>query len=450
MNKTNPPGFLSKSPQFQRLYRDIREKPERASAYKETARILCAQDRHRQAARVLRAGLQHLPEDQGLLENLARALQAGGFSRAAVRTWRKVADLFPDSYLAYEKLERLYVRSGQPQKAVKMYSRVGAEEPLQEKSLERIVFVSKEANDIRGALKALKKLVKSYGVTYRRSRDLGRLHFKAGNFKEASRWLKQAFSREEGDLELRITLGLAYVRQKKFLPAEKQFRRILSEKPNSFAGLINLCEMKIQEGELEAARHLWRRIDALYSKNSRALIALGEIELCEGHLSRAEENLRAGIRGTPYYYRWELERGYALLSRVFRRRGEEREADLHGRLADALHSSPDAYQAFIQLAENEIGQHDLDTATRVLAILSRMFPDNTRVIIAQAEIELLKGYPLKAVETLNQCLERTPEKFIRDKIKGFQVQGRAYRSLGDWKEAANSFRQARAVEAQVL
>ncbi len=450
MNKLNPPKFLSQSPQFQRFYDDILEKPERASTYKEAARLLCAQDRHRQAARVLRVGLRRLPEDQGLLENLARTLQAGGSSRAAVQAWRKVTDLFPESYLAYEKLERLYVRSGRPRKAVRMYSRVKPQEPLREKSLERIVYVSKEAGDIPEALKALKKLVKLYGVTYRRSQDLGRLHFKADNFKEAARWLEEAFSLEGGDLDLRLLLALSYARQKKFRIAEKQFKKILSEKPNSFAGLINLCEMKIREKDLEAARKLWKKIDDLYRNNSRARIALGEIEFLEGRFSLAEENLRAGIGGTPYYYRWELERGYGLLSRTLRRQEKAKEADLHGLLADALHSSPDAYQAFIQLAESRIGERDLETAGPVLDILERIFPSNTRVMIAKAEIELLKGYPLKTIDLLNRSLEKTPEKFVRDKIGGYRVLERAYKSLGDWKEAENSSRLAKAVEAQVL
>ena len=438
------------SHRIQQLWQDVREKPEKASVYKQIAHLLCENENHRQAARVLKIGLKNLPEDRGLLENLARTLQKGGFSRAAVRIWLRITRRYPDSYLAFEKMERHYVRAGQPRKAVNLYRQVKESSPLKEKSLERIVFVCKEAMDVPGTLKALKKLVRRSGTNFRRCRDLGRFHFKADNFKEAARWLEKCFSLEEGDHDLRLTLALSYSRQKKFAEAEKHLQIILKHKPNSFAGLITLCELKIDEGKLDRAKNVLEKIESRYPKNSRALLARGEIALEEGDLPEAEESIRSGIRGTPYYYRWELERGYRLLSRTRRRQGDKKEADFCLVLADSLQPAPDAYQAFVTLAEEKIKSHDITTASRVVEILNRMFPSNTRVVIARAEIELLKGYPLKAIKMLNENLEKTPVKFIKDKIRGYRVLGRAYKNLGDWKGAWQSSRQALTIETKIF
>ncbi len=437
------------TPKLEKLRADLEESPGRASTYKEIARILNGMGSSRVASRVLRAGLQELPDDQGLLEHLARAQQAGGFHAAAERTWRKVISLFPESFLAYEKLERHYVRSGQPARAVRMYRRVEENHPLREQSLERTVFVCKEAMDVPGTLKALKKLVKKYGLNYRRARDLGRFHFKADQFREAGRWLEKAFSLGEGDRELRLTLALAYARQKRFAAARSQIDLILAERPDSFAALINLCEFTIEEGDLERATEILAKIEKLYSRNSRVALARGELALLQGRLEEAEESLRAGLKGTAYYYRWELERGYRLLGEVLRQGGRVEEADLCDLLSGALHRAPDAYQAFIALAEEQVSENEMTAASRVLEVLERMFPNNSRVAVSRAEIEIFKGYPSRAIELLNRQLEKTPEKFIRDKARGYRVLARAYKKLGDWEGSRASLLQAELVESRL-
>jgi len=432
----------SRTPKIEKLYRDILEKPDRASTYKQMARLMVGMEEYRQAARVLRAGLTQLPDDRGLLEHLARTQQASGFSHAAVKTWRRVINLFPDNYLAYEKLERHYVRSGQAEKAVRMYQRVGEDQPLEEKSLERIVFVCKEAMDVPGALKALKKLVRKFGINYRRCRDLGRYHFKADHFKEASRWLEKAFSFDEGNHDLRLLLALSYARQQRYREAEKHVNVILAEKPKSFAGLINLCEFTIESGDLDKAETVLEKIEKAYRGNSRASLARGEILLRRDDPAEAEKRLRSGIKGTPYYYRWELERGYRLLAESLQRQGENRESEFYRLLSDSLHGAADAYQAFIKLAEDRIAEQDLDTASRVTGLLEGMFPNNTRIIIARARIDIFKGYASRAVEKLNRQLENTPAKFIADKVEGYKVLARAYKNLGDWESSRRSLEQS--------
>ncbi len=435
----------SRTPKIEKLYRDILDKPDRASTYKQMARLMVGMEQYRQAARVLRAGLKQLPDDRGLLENLARTQQASGFGTAAVTTWRKVINLFPDNYLAYEKLERHYVRSGRADKAVRMYQRVGEDQPLEEKSLERIVFVCKESMDVSGALKSLKKLVRKFGLNYRRCRDLGRYHFKADHFKEASRWLEKAFTLDEGDHDLRLLLALSYARQKKFPEAEKHINFILAEKPKSFAGLINLCEFTIEAGDLEKAETILKKIEKAYRGNSRAALARGEILLRRDDPSGAEERLRSGIKGTPYYYRWELERGYRLLSESLEKQKKNRESEFYGLLSESLHGAPDAYQAFVRLAENRIDKQDLKTASRVTKLLEGMFPNNTRIIIARARIDIRKGYASRAIEKLNRQLENTPAKFIADKVEGYQVLAHAYKNLGDWENSRKALQQSEAI-----
>lgn len=437
------------TPKLEKLKADLDSAPARASTYKEMARLLSGNGSPRLASRVLRAGLKELPGDQGLLENLARIQQAGGFHAAAARTWREVISLFPESFLAYEKLERHYVRSGQPGRAVRMYRRVEEDHSLGERSLERMVFVCKEAMDIPGTLKALKKLVRKYGLDYRRARDLGRFHFKADQFREASRWLEKAFDLGEGDRELRLTLALAYARQKKFAAARREIDRLLAERPNSYAALINLCEFTIEEGDLDRAAEILEKIEKLYSHNSRAALARGEIALLREDLEEAESSLRTGIRGTAYFYRWELERGYRLLGEVLRRAGNEDEAEFCEELSAALHSAPDAYLAFIALAEEKIAAREMASASKVIGVLEKMFPNNTRVALNRAEVVVFNGYPARAIELLNRQLEKTPEKFVRDKVAGYRLLARAYRKLGDWEGARSSLRQADAIEASL-
>ncbi|MEA1928677.1 MAG: hypothetical protein U9N73_10760 [Candidatus Auribacterota bacterium] len=437
------------TPKIDKLRSEITESPHRASTYKQMARVLIGMDKERLAGRVLRTGLTEIPDDKGLLENLARAQQAGGFLGAAATTWRKVKRLFPESFLSYEKLERYYVRSGKPQSAVNMYRRVDEDDPLKEKSLERTVFVCKEAMDVSGTVRALKKLIKNYGVTYRRARDLGRFHFKADHYKEASRWLEKAFSMEEGDNDLRLNLALAYARQQRYRLAEKHINHILADRPNSFAALINLCEFTIEEGDIERAEKILARLEKAYSNNSRANLARGEIYLLKGNPATAEKALRSGIRGTAYFYRWELERGYRLLGDTLEYQGNGEEADFCRLLADSLSGAPDAYQAFIKLAEDKLEEQEMILASRIFSELSRMFPNNARIVTGEAKVEIFKGYPLKAIDMLNRVIEKTPEKFIQDKSRGYRVLAHAYKNLGDWEGARNSLAQAETIESSL-
>ncbi|HOO78228.1 MAG TPA: hypothetical protein PLI51_06190 [bacterium] len=436
-------------PRIRNLSREIREHPSRASAYKEMARLLREVERPRSAAAVLRRGLENIPGDLGLLQHLARAQQQAGFHQAAEKTLRNITRAFPDHYLAYEKLERYYVRRGQAHKALAMYRRVEETAAFKEQSLERIVFVCKETSDVPGTLRALKKLVRGYGVTQGRARDLGRFHFKAGNWRESVRWLKKAFALERPDQELRITLALACARLGKWAEAERQLRTVLEEKPGAFAGLINLCELKLAAGKTEEARTLIADLDATFPGNSRVNLARGELALAEADPEAARAALEAGIRGTPYFYRWELRRGYGLLARACDRLGQREEAAFARTLTGALDGALDAYQAFMPLAEALIAEHDLDKAGRVLDLLERMFPGNTRAAVARGEILLAKGYPLRAVEAISSGLEKTPEKYARDKIRGYAVLSRAYRALGDWEQARQARRQAEHLEAEL-
>jgi len=433
---------INDSPRIKQLLDRIAENPQRASDYKEAARLLREQGQYRRAATLLRNGLKHVPDDLGLLQHLARTQHQGGFAAAAVRTWKLITRQYPDNYLAYEKLERHYVRSGQPGKAVTMYRRIAEEADFKEKSLERIVFVCKEAADVPGTLRALKKLVRRFGVTRPRARDLGRFHFKAGNWKDATSWLEKTFRLGEEDLDLRLLLALALARQGLWRKAHREIGRILEAKPDCYAGLINLCEFRLEEGELDEAEKLLDRIDRLYSNNSRARIARGELALLRGNPENAVVCLKAGIRSTAYYYRWELKRGYGLLGRALADLGRERDAEYARRLEEAISRAPDAYLALMPLAEEMISLHQFGDAERVLAELERMFPGNTRVAVARADLLLDKGYPLQAVKAIVSCIDRTPEKFAGDKVRGYQVLARAYRALGDWEQARQAGIQA--------
>lgn len=438
------------TPGIEKLRCEITESPRRTSAYKQMARVLISMDHKRLATRVLRVGLTVVPDDQGLLENLARAQYEAGFPGAAAGTWRRVKELFPESFLAYEKLERYYVRSGYPYKAVKMYHQVGENDPLQEKSLERIVFVCKEVMDVPGTIRALTKLISKYGITYRRCRDLGRFYFKADQYQEACRWIEKAFTIGDDDIELRLTLALSYARRKKYSLAEKNINHILAEKPNSFAGLMNLCEIIIEKGDIERGEAILARIEKLYPNNSRVALARGEIHLVRGDHSSAEESFRWGISKTAYFYRWELERGYRLLGHALEALGNEEDAAFYRLLAKLLSSNPDTFLAFIESAEEKLQADEIMTAGRIFQELSRMFPGNARVIIGEAEVAISKGYPSRAVEMVNRIVDKIPEKYIRDKIRGYRVLARGYKDLGDRKKSKESLSRAARTEKLLL
>jgi len=209
-----------------------------------------------------------------------------------------------------------------------------------------------------------------------------------------------------------------------------------------FSGVDWSFDLKSVPDSPLAEAHWAETVSALGPLEIRYHCPFYKLDLGHDDPAEAEKRLRSGIKGTPYYYRWELERGYRLLAESLQRQGENRESEFYRLLSDSLHGAADAYQAFIKLAEDRIAEQDLDTASRVTGLLEGMFPNNTRIIIARARIDIFKGYASRAVEKLNRQLENTPAKFIADKVEGYKVLARAYKNLGDWESSRRSLEQS--------
>ncbi len=97
-----------------------------------------------------------------------------------------------------------------------------------------------------------------------------------------------------------------------------------------------------------------------------------------------------------------------------------------------------------QLAELLIESEQLDEAEKLLSELTRRRPDNTRALIAQAKLGLLRNQPRQALESIERASgSNSPTRSM------LLLSAEAYRRLGDWEMAAKKGELARAARSVI-
>jgi len=413
MSAKAPPGYIN-SPEKLKLHRLIEERPQQPSSYKQLAALLRADGNHAAAVAVLRRGLRRHPADHGIASHLARTYLDAGDSRAAIALYRRIIRQHPHDPVCYEKLERIYRDIGDPGRAVKLYRAIKAKSPLKERSHERIHFLlADKMRDFRGAAANLREAIRRFGPTYRRCKDLGRLYGRLGKWREAARCYAEALEIRKNDVDLCALLGWALTECGDFAEAEKCFSRI----SGTFQGGVSLAELSLRQGRLEEAEAQFQSIGRAYPASPRIAIGMADIRLRRGDAASARRSCEEALRRVPPYFAFEQAHAHEVLAAACRRLGDTAAARRHREFAAALRKGPDTYTALVTLAEAKIAAKDAGGAEAVLTRLLELYPGNTRALLGQCEVCLLRKDRRQAVFFAERALAGVNPKYAAERTR---------------------------------
>ncbi|MDD5556962.1 MAG: tetratricopeptide repeat protein [bacterium] len=417
---------LLDTPEKRRLHDLTRTRPRQAAAFRQLAALLRADGRYEAAAFILAKGIRRHPDDPSMLAHLARTRREAGDHRRAIALYRRMIRLRPDDPVPYEKIDAICRAAGRYEQAVRLYRSIPAGNPLKERSHERLHFLLVEKmRDLRRGADNLRAAIGSFGPSYRRCKDLGRIRAKRGEWDEAARQYRAALAFKPDDADLLALLGWALVEAGDLAGAERSFERI----GGTFQGRIALAELRLRQGRADEAEERLAALRRVYPGSPRVSIGFAEIALLRGDAASARAIAAEALGRVPPYFAFEQARGHAVASEACRRLGDAAAARLHRELAAALRGGADAYTAVITLAERKLAKGDLDGAEAVFTRVLELYPANTRALAGQCEVWLRRGDGPRAAFFGEQALAGASPKYPDERRRCRILLGKA-RAMG--------------------
>lgn len=405
------------------LYQLIGDRPQQVSNYKRLAKLMRDDSQFESAAQVLKEGLKAHPDDKTIESHLAKTYYEAGDIASALSAYRKLIKKYPEDYVFYEKLEKICRENDMVDEAVKIYKRISKENKLKERSYQRIHYLLVEKlRDFKRGAKNMLDSIEHFGPDYRRCKNLGRLYGKLGDWKKAATFYKKALEFKKDDADLSSLLGWALVDSGRLEEAETYFKRIR----HSFQGMTSLSELYLKLGRLEEAEAQIKSVNRLYPGNSRVQLSSAELHLKRGDAEKARDLAEDALKKAPSYFSFEQTRGHAVLESAYGQLGQSDKAAYHGEIARALKKGPDTYTALITLAEGKIEAGEIDSAEAVLNRILSLYAGNTRALIDQGEIQLLRKEPGTAIHFGEAGLRGANLKYREEILKGHLLLERAY------------------------
>ncbi len=288
--------------------------------------------------------------------------------------------------------------------------------------------------DILGAIGAYEQALRFQPTRIDAHSNLGAALAHLGRFDEATEHYRRALEADPGQVQVRFNLGLALYKSGRVPEAAAAFQKVLDRDPSHRAALLLLADCSLQMGQ-----------DA----RTVELLSPREAEL-------GNDRLFAYLLGTALVRQKDLERGQALIDRLFRD-GESAEGHLligaqymrrddwhqalpelkkaidmnpalpgaHSLYGVALTSSgerPAALAAFrreLQANPNDFDanlrlglllrdENQVDTAADYIQRAARLRPDHPDVLYGLARIHLARDNPQEARKTLEQLTASVP------------------------------------------
>ena len=427
----------------QNLFAKIGEKPDQLSLYRRLARLLAKRGRPEEAVYILKLALKRASSDRETPKLLARVLEEAGDLPRAVRVYRSLIRSNPQDYLPYERLARLYKKSGRKKEMLRVLKQVDGDHPHRERALKRIVSTYKDAGEYRSALRYLLILVDESGPDYGRLKDLGRFNEKLGHPRKAIAYYRRARRLKPESADIASFLGVCQRKNGKRKEARRVFHDMIPLKHGFYGGNIQLAEMDIEDGELDAAARRLARIDARWPDNSRVRLNRAKILLQRGDPEKALETALDAARSTPFYYTDELSLGYAVIGEARGLLGDAAAARYNLLMAERVRGSRDFFRAAFDLADELIASGELDLAEMLVDDLLGRFPDNSLACVRKAEILQQRGRLEDALKYAARASRESNPRYLGDKIRGLELLGELHQARGEGEKASDSRRLAR-------
>ncbi len=419
------------------------------------------QGRNSEALQIAKEALSLQPEDaRSLLLQSRVQLSLGEFVEARTSV-SKILELNPEFTPALYQLAIVNIRKGELkaglgvlQKLLKLSPQdAGAKIALSNLELRMGVASGKKLSS-----QSSYQTVQSTSVVD----DLNQVRslLSQGKLDGALKISKKSVEKSPKNINALVLLGSVYRAKNDYASAKQAFGRILSLNPSSNVAALNLAGLSVQEGDREAARAQFSEVLKRDPSHVEANIGLAKLSNDE----QALELLQRFREVRPDTFEPIL-----LLAKLHAKKGQWREAislaqaglkrapnnitllrimssalvitgdfENASRLADhLLKLTPNSAKALLIRGEIRTLQKSYDLGREDLRKASKLQPDNPRVGIMLASLEINAGRLGKAIAILQAVLNKQP-----DIAAAWTLMGKANWQLKNARQAVENYRQA--------
>ncbi|MGE5028113.1 MAG: XrtA/PEP-CTERM system TPR-repeat protein PrsT [Betaproteobacteria bacterium] len=240
-------------------------------------------------------------------------------------------------------------------------------------------------------------------------------------------------------------LGAVYLGKQDPANARKSFERALSLQPDYFPAVMNLAQMDVRAKDFETARKRFKDIIAKEGKNSRAMVALAQLERAAGNAGESVSWLEKAIKAdaaalTPrlmlaehYLQSREPQKALVLLTEagashpnhpdVLNLLGQAQFASGDKSNAVATYQSlassqPQSPLAHYRLATILIATENYPAAKESLNKALKLKPDYLDAEVVLASLELHAGKQAEALKIAQQIQRQYPDKPVGYALEG--------------------------------
>lgn len=366
------------------LFRPVRAMLSTAEEYEREGDLATAE-------RVLWELLETSPQNAAGRFRLGMVLEAKGDLAAAIEQYRIVPESSPERWKALYQLAVIHANQGQleragtyfeecveacrrqqdvgPSELARVYMQWGLLDKAQRRwqearrRIEMAVDYLKEADEGSPQARTLLSNL---------NRELGDVLLSTGNVGEAITVLTAALEGDASDRQALRLLGEAYIRQKDWLQARRQFDLALGVAPDDIAALDGLATALDGLGDREAALSAYRQaldLGAEGEQKAHVLFGQAKSQKAMGRYSDAIDSLQKAVQAAPEY--WNAVNELALILATCPEdslRDGARAVELARSIVEATREPHPAFVDTLALAYAETGQFHLatDTAERAL------------------------------------------------------------------------------------
>ena len=223
------------------------------------------------------------------------------------------------------------------------------------------------------------------------------------------------------------TLGLAAIAAKSPAEAERAFAEVARLTPRATAAQMQLARLRLARGESGGAVTAAEAAAAQRPQDPNAAVLLAQTLRAHGNLDRAARELTRRIAETPNSAPLHLEMGWLLLQK-----GEA--AAARASFHEALRSDADSIDARSGIIAADLAQGRVDAARTQVAAWQKSHPQDTRIHILAAKVELASRNAALAEKILKEVITADATA-----VEAYELLGRTYVSLGKTQEAIQQY-----------
>jgi tetratricopeptide (TPR) repeat protein len=313
---------------------------------------------------------------------IARSLEEDGKVNEAISALQKALELEPKSAEVRAELAGVYARQNRAVDALDT-----AEEAL------KFDPNNREANRLIGSI---------YSALADQNRPLRPGDDPKSYAPRAIAALERASSPTIADLGLDLALGRLYLRTKQNAKAITALQKVFTQQPEYSEGGLLLASAQEQAGQIDEAI---ATLESTIEHNPPFFRAHAKlIELYERQ-RRWKDAAAAYARAQAVNPRADLTDGRAM---ALLNSGSPKEAQELLQAAMAKNAKPDASLLYL-LAESQRQQKDYSGAEATVKQLRAAFPDDTRGLLMEAQLQLAQGRRDEALTTFAALVKRVPD-----------------------------------------